>query len=125
MLHEQVFEILLYVIKVILVPKAYVIYLISKIKGEIVSLQYAHYITIGMIRNMEISRYPINFKETFEVAALLLLELFLHSVLNGCSEFVFLKSGLSAEHLVFLVDPNLVELPHDICLVSAHDVLNV
>jgi hypothetical protein len=39
MLHEQVLEVFLNVVKVFLIAKAYVIYLVSKIKCEIVSLQ--------------------------------------------------------------------------------------
>ena len=74
---------------------------------------------------MKIARHYINFKESFKVTALFVFQLFLHSILNLASKFVFLEGRLRADYFVVLVDPYLVELPHDICLVSAHNILNV
>jgi hypothetical protein len=73
MLHEEIWEVPLYIVKIFFVPKTYVVYLVCRIKSEIVFFQKRHYIAVGMVRDVKIARHPVNFEETFEVASLFLL----------------------------------------------------
>jgi hypothetical protein len=125
MLHKQVLKVALNVIEVSLVAEAHMIYGITEVESVILALHQHCDVVVGMGGDVEITWHPIDLKEPFEVASLLLVQLFAHSLFDGVSELVFLKGRFCAEYLALRVQSHLVQLAHHISLVCAHDVLDI
>ena len=78
-----------------------------------------------MRRKVNISWYSVNFDEADESTSLFFIELFFDTLKDITPPFVLFHGSLSAENESIFAKALLFDISHDICLVSAQDILDV
>ena len=125
MLHVEVLKRPVDVVKVFFVAERKMMNFVGGIKLITLFSKISHNVFKSARADLEIAWHSVHLKRTFKMTSLLFIKLFLNSISDASSPLRLLKRCLSAQNLAILVNSMLLEIAHDILLVSSQDVMHI